>query len=73
MVDLDGQVKVPEDITITNLRPDILLISQRTKQLGIIELTVPSEERIEISGQIKRMKYEAIAQEGRLNGWRIRI
>ena len=72
-VDLDGMIKVPEEVAITNLRPDILLISQRTKQLGIIELTVPSEDRIEVSGEIKKLKYETIAQEGRSKGWRIRI
>ena len=72
-VDLDGRLKVPEEIAITNLRPDILLISQKTKQLGIIELTVPSEDRIEVSGEIKKLKYETIAQEGKTKGWRVRI
>ena len=72
-VDLDGRLKVPEEVAITNLRPDFLLISQKTKQLGIIELTVPSEDRIEVSGEIKKLKYETIAQEGRTKGWRIRI
>ena len=73
MVDLDGRIKVPEEVAMTNLRPDILLVSKNTKQLGIIELTVPSEDRIEVSGEIKKLKYEAIAQEGRSNGWRIRM
>ena len=41
--------------------------------MAIVELTVPSEERIEVSGEIKRMKYEQIAQEGKLKGWRVRI
>ena len=47
--------------------------SESTRQLGIIELTVPNEERIEISGELKRLKYEEIAQEGKKNGWRVRI
>ena len=34
---------------------------------------MPSEDRIEVSGEIKKLKYEAIAQEGRYNGWRIRV
>ena len=38
----------------------------------IIELTVPTEERIEVSGELKRTKYEVLISEGRRNGWRVR-
>ena len=72
-VDLGQRLKVPTYVTDTNLRPDILLISEATKQIGIIELTVPSEERIEISGEIKRAKYATLEQGGRQNGWGVRI
>ena len=43
-------------------------ISRQTKQIGIVELTVPNEDRIEVSGELKRLKYEHIAKEGLLNG-----
>ena len=56
-VDLNGGLKIPHTITTTNLRPDMILISENTRQLGIIELTVPSESRIEVSGEIKKAKY----------------
>ena len=46
-VDLGRQLKFPEEIAITSLRPDIVLWSQSTKQVALIELTVPWEERIE--------------------------
>ena len=34
---------------------------------------VPNEDMVEVSGELKRLKYEQIAQEGRRNGWRVRI
>ena len=39
----------------------------------MVELTVPSEERVEVSGELKRLKYEKIAQDARLNGWGVRV
>ena len=72
-VDLGGRLKVPVEVTVTNLRPDTMLISYQTKQVSFIELTVPSEDRIEVSGEIKKAKYEAIATDGRQKGWRVRI
>ena len=71
-VDLGQKLKIPIAVSATNLRPDIIIVSGKTKQMGIVELTVPSEERIEISGEIKRNKYEKIVNEGRQNGWRVR-
>ena len=34
---------------------------------------MPSEERIEVAGELKRQKYEKIALDGKINGWSIRI
>ena len=73
IVDLDGRLKVPEEVAVTNLRPDMLLISDGTKKMGIVELTVPGEERIEVSGELKRTKYAGLQEEGRKNGWLIQI
>ena len=72
-VDVDKNLKIPVDICNTSLRPDITVVSRKTKQIAIVELTVPNEDRIEVSGELKRLKYEQIAQEGRKNGWRVRI
>ena len=72
-VDLDGRLKVPTEITTTNQRPDMMIISKQTKQVGFIELTVPNEDRIEVSGEMKKAKYESIAIDGRQKGWRVRI
>ena len=72
-VDLDGKLKVPERVAETNLRPDMILLSNSTRRMGIVELTVPSEERIEVSGELKQEKYAKIAAEGRGRGWAVRI
>lgn len=46
MVDLVRQLKFPTHIAVTSLRPDIIL-SEATKQLALIELTVSWEDRLE--------------------------
>ena len=71
-VDLKQRVKIPNEICCTDLRPDIIIVSKGTKQMAITELTVPSEERIEVAGELKKQKYEKIATEGKQNGWRVR-
>ena len=35
----------------------MMLISQKTKQATFVELIFPSEERIEVFGEIKKTKY----------------
>ena len=70
-VDLRGSLKIPSDIIITNLRPDMILES--TQQLGIIEVTVLSEHRIEVSNEMKKAKYAPIVEEAKEKGWRVRI
>ena len=72
-VDLRGKLKIPSSITITDLRPDMIIVSESTKQLGIIELTVPNENRIEVSSEIKKAKYAPLAEEAKQKGWRVRI
>ena len=72
-VDLDKRLGVPRWIMQTNLRPDIIIISESSKQMGIIELTVPSEERVEVSGELKRAKYETLTEAGKKNGWKVRV
>ena len=65
---------MPEEVEVTNLRPDImLLISDGTKKMRIVELTVTGEERIELSGQLKRTKYAGLQEEGRRNGWLVQV
>ena len=72
-VDLDGKLKVPVEVADTHLRPDMLLMSRGTKRMGVIELTVPSEERIEVSSELKKMKYEGLKIEGKTKGWAVTV
>ena len=71
-VDVGRRLVIPVHIMETSLRPDIILISERTKQLGIIELTVPSEARVEVSHQLKLMKYTPIEETATRRGWKVR-
>ena len=70
-VDLVDRLKEPQEVAVTELRPDITITSQNTKQMAIIELTVPTEDMIEISGEFKRSKYEVLVTEGKKNGWNV--
>ena len=71
--DLDGNIKFPTQVADTNKRPDMILVSESTKRIGLIELTVPSEERIEVSGELKKAKYASLLEEGRTRGWNMHM
>ena len=71
-VDLGRRLKFPEKITITSLRPDMVLSSESTKQVVLLELTVPWEDRIEEAYARKKAKYEELVAECRCGGWKAR-
>ena len=54
MADLQTQFVFPAEIAITRLRPDIVMWSRSTRNLIIIELTVPWEENNEIMKERER-------------------
>ena len=56
-VDLEKKLVFPP-IVETTQRPDILLISEQTKKLVVIELTVPWETRCQEAHERKYAKYE---------------
>ena len=68
--DLKKQLKFPEEIAHTSLRPDIVLWSKGTKQVVLIELTVPWEERMEEAYERKLKKYQDLILESQQNGWK---
>ncbi|XP_056314571.1 uncharacterized protein LOC130229674 [Danio aesculapii] len=68
--DLKKQLKYPEEIAQTSLRPDIVLWSRGTKQVVLIELTIPWEERMEEAHERKLKKYQSLILESQENGWR---
>lgn len=54
------------------LRPDIVLVSEITRQVALLELTVPWEDRMEEAFERKRAKYEELSGECQSRGWRTR-
>ncbi|XP_035683116.1 uncharacterized protein LOC118420431 [Branchiostoma floridae] len=70
--DIGKQLELPKDIITTNLRPDIIMYSRRTKQLVLIELTVPWEDRVEEAQERKLQKYQELVTNCRERGWKTR-
>ena len=57
-VDLGSQLNFPQHVHKTTLRPDIILVPEATKNVVLLELTVPWEERMEEAFERKMEKYE---------------
>ena len=70
LVDLKRQLRFPEYIAPTNLRPDIVISSKESKVCVIMELTVPWEERIEEAHERKMLKYAELVDKCKDNGWK---
>lgn len=69
-VDLKKKLMFPADVAVTRLRPDMLLISRSTNCIYIVELTVPWEDRLETSHQLKSTKYQDLVDEAKVKGWK---
>ena len=52
-----GGGSIPPEVCVTNLKPDLVIIDRKTKQLFLFELTVPFERNIEIRHTEKTNKY----------------
>ncbi len=68
-VDLGKQLKFPARITSTQLRPDMVIVSDSTEQLIILELTVPWEGCMGEANERKHSKYQELVEEYRGQGW----
>ena len=70
-VDLPGTtLKIPEHICQTTKRPDMILVSEATKQMMIMELTVPGEDGVEAAAHRKKTNYAPIVERSNRNGYR---
>ena len=69
--DLRGGLLFPQEIAVTRLRPDIVgkLVCQ--KVLILVELTVPWEDRLAESHELKMEKYSNLVEEARGKGWTV--
>ena len=68
--DLPGMKAYPEVISRTDLRPDAVLISDSSRSIILIELTVPYETNMSESHEYKSAKYEGLVQEISQAGFR---
>ena len=71
-VDLGKQLKFLETVATTTLRPDMVLISEASKQLILLELTIPWKDCIEEAKERKRAKYTELVEECQSNTWQVR-
>ena len=55
----------------TNLRPDAVLVSQQSKTLVAIELSVPWEENFEEAHERKSLKYADLMADCKDKGWSV--
>ena len=69
LVDLEHQL-FPSHIAVTTLQPDIVLVSESTKQAVLLELTVPWEDRLEEAFERKLSKYAGLVSDCQQAGWR---
>ena len=72
-LDLDKRLRIPAEVAPTDLRPDLILVSDASKRMGVMELTVPNEDRVEVANEMKRMKYATLQVEGKKRGWTVEI
>ena len=72
-VDVDKRLRIPVEVAPTDLRPDLILVSKSSKRMGVMELTVPNEDRVELANEMKRMKYATLQVEGKKRGWTVEV
>ncbi|XP_076113419.1 uncharacterized protein LOC143081070 [Mytilus galloprovincialis] len=68
--DIHQRMSFPAEIAATSLRQDIVIWSQGTRQVVLLELTVPWEDRIEEAYERKMAKYQQLIEDCKQRGWR---
>ena len=71
--DLGQKLVFPTYIYATSQRPDIVIVSNNTRAVILVELTSPSEENIQQRNSDKRKKYEELIEGCRANGWKAHL
>jgi len=66
---MGSRLAFPQDIAVTSLCPDLVLISRSIKTILVAELTVEKEDRLAISHQIKKAKYQDLIDDALTKGW----
>ena len=73
LYDFQGSPTVPSFLTVTTLRPDIVLYSCSIKAVIIIELTCPCEENMPYWHDKKRENYHSLCTSIKANGWTVSL
>ena len=68
--DLDRRLVFPLHVATTGLRPDIVIYSNSTKVVIMIELTCPCEENFQVRNLAKLARYNDLKADCETNGWR---
>ena len=71
LTDLETQLMFPQEIALTDLRPDLVIWSRKANTVVVGELTVPWEDNIEVANEYKRDKYTDLVLECTQKGWRV--
>ena len=62
---------LPPSLVVSTLRPDVVIIDKKKKEVNIFELTVPAEPRIKISHSLKYQKYQHLISD--IGGHKVNI
>ena len=68
-LDLHSRLYFPPQIIVTDMRPDLIIWSEKSKVIIIGELTVPWEDNIDERNEYKRAKYQDLVSDIRSHGW----
>lgn len=65
-VDLNKKLVFPQEVMVTMLQPDMILLSRSSNTIILAELTVPWEDRLAISHHMKKAKCQDLVEEAGL-------
>ena len=69
--DVGGKTTFPGEVLTTTLRPDIVLWSRSSRQVILLELTVPWETRLEEAHERKLTKYDQLVTDIQNKNWKV--
>lgn len=69
-VDVVKQMRLSQHTARTSLQPDMIITSEASKHMTMLELTVPWEEQMEEANEKKCAKYQELVEEWRGRSWR---
>ena len=69
--DTDNSYSFPGHISLTNLRPDVVIFCNSLKRVILIELTCPCEENMDAWHNNKIAKYSSLCASIKKNRWTV--